>query len=225
MKIGADEKGIYINKLFKKITIPYGEIAGIVVRSRDETVITTKDGEEYIEKAPYGLMFNFPVVMDKVVEFNIPFEDRFTMSDSMDSIIDESEVNGYIDSLLEKFREDARAVIKSRLGERHDLELEVLDIHREKVLCMRLIRDGNIVTDLPNPFKKYDDIDIPVSFEIQSLLMLCSWNPGLNSGRYVIMLDDDTFPQDNKDALMELVNEFCDDYLEVNSREYLDSLP
>ena len=225
MKTGADENGIYIYKLFKKITIPYGDISGIVVKSQDETVITTKDGEEYIEKESYGLVFNFPVVMDKIVEFNISFEDEFIMSDSMDSIMDESGIKGYIDSLLADFRDDARAVIKTRLGERHDLELEVLDIHREKVLCMRLLRDGNAVTDLPDPVKKYDDIDIPISFEAQSLLMLCSWNPALHGGRYVIMLDNDSFPQGNKNALMELVNEFCDDYLEVNSREYLDALP
>ena len=47
MKIEADENGIHINKLFKKITIPYGDISKIVVTSRDDTVITTKDGEEY----------------------------------------------------------------------------------------------------------------------------------------------------------------------------------
>ena len=225
MKVEADENGIHINKLFKKITIPYGNIAKIVVTSRDDTVITTKDGEEHTATMLYGLTFSYPVVMDKIVSLNIAFEDKAIMSDSMDSIIDESEVQGYIDNLLKDFTEDARSVIKTRLGDRHDLELEVLDIHREKVLSMRLLRDGKRVSDFSYAVTKYDDTEIPVSFEAQSLLMLCTWNPALRSGTYIVMLDADSFPQGNKNALMELVNEFCDSYLEANSREYLDALP
>ena len=40
-----------------------------------------------------------------------------------------------------------------------------------------------------------------------------------------IALDNENFPDDNKAALLELVSAFCDGYLEVNSREYLDALP
>ncbi len=225
MRATADENGIYISKLFKKITVPYGNIEGIVEETRDKTLIKTRDGEEYTITEPYGLVFNCPIVVDKVVSQGISFEDKAIMSDSMGSIIDGSEAEGYIDDLLKDFRGDAEDVIKSRLGDRHDLELEVLDIHQQKVLSMRLLRNGKLVTDLPDGFKNYDDVEIPVSFDVQCLLMLCSWDPATYTGRYVIMLDDESFPQGNKNALMELVNEFCDSYLEVNSKEYLNSLP
>ena len=224
MKIIADDKGLVVKKLFKDIRIPYQEITRIIVTSRDKTVITTRSGEEYEDSQLYGLTFAYPIIMDKIVLHDITFEDRFIVSDYNDSFIDENEKQQYVDSLVSSFEPDANEMIKSRLGPRHDISLEVLEIHKQTVLCMGLKRDGVLVTDLPDCFKEYDDVKVPVSFDTQCLLMMCSWQPGIRSGKYIKALDHENFPDDNKAALMELVEEFCDSYLEVNSREYLDSL-
>ena len=172
-----------------------------------------------------GVTFNYPVVADKIVELNIAFEDKFIVSDYSDTIIEEENKQEYVDSLLGSFESEASKMIKARLGERHDISLEVLDVHRDTVLCMRLLRDGVEVSDYHDSFKDYDDVKIREAFETQCLLMLCEWDPLSRSGRYIIALDNENFPDDNKAALLELVSEFCDGYLEVNSREYLDALP
>ncbi|MBP5311047.1 MAG: hypothetical protein J6Z05_10670 [Lachnospiraceae bacterium] len=225
MKITANNEGIVISKMFKVIVIPYGDIGKIVVESDRKTVIVTRAGEEYIDTSFMGVTFNYPVVADKIVELNIAFEDKFVVSDYSDTIIEEENKQEYVDSLLASFEPEASKMIKARLGERHDISLEVLDVHRDTVLCMRLLRDGVEVSDYHDSFKDYDDVKIREAFETQCLLMLCEWDPLSRSGRYIIALDNENFPDDNKAALLELVSEFCDGYLEVNSREYLDALP
>lgn len=225
MKITADENGIVIKALLKKTEIPYGDIEKIVVEGQNRTVIKTRSGDEYVDTAFMGITFNYPVVADKIVQMNIAFEDKMVVSDYSDTVIEEENKQEYVDSLLASFEPEAGMMIKERLGERHDISLEVLEIHRDTVLCMRLLRDGIEVTDYPDSFKEYDDVKIREAFETQCLLMLCEWDPLSRSGRYIIALDNENFPDDNKAALLELVSEFCDGYLEVNSREYLDALP
>ncbi|SCW62013.1 hypothetical protein SAMN02910456_02205 [Ruminococcaceae bacterium YRB3002] len=56
-------------------------------------------------------------------------------------------------------------------------------------------------------------------------MKITAWDPVTRNGKYIIMLDNEAFPDDNSAALLELVNEFCDGYLAVNSREYLDRIP
>lgn len=225
MKITADENGIVIKALLKKTEIPYGDIEKIVVEGQNRTVIKTRSGDEYVDTVFMGITFNYPVVADKIVQMNIAFEDKMVVSDYSDTVIEEENKQEYVDSLLASFEPEAGMMIKERLGERHDISLEVLEIHRDTVLCMRLLRDGIEVTDYPDSFKEYDDVKIREAFETQCLLMLCEWDPLSRSGRYIIALDNENFPDDNKAALLELVSEFCDGYLEVNSREYLDALP
>lgn len=224
MKITANENGIVIKKLLKDIEIPYNDITKIIIEGKDRTIIQTRSGEEYIDTTFMGITFNYPIVVDKLVECDIAFDDRYVVSDYSDTIIEENKKQEYVDSLLKEFEPEASKMIKSRLGERHDISLEVLEIHRDTVLCMRLLRDGVEVTDYHDSFKAYDDVKIREAFETQCLLMLCEWNPLTHSGKYIIALDNENFPDDNKEALMELVSEFCDGYLEVNSREYLDRI-
>lgn len=224
MKITANENGIVIKKLFKSIEIPYGDITGIVVEGKDHTVIKTRSEEEYVDNSFMGVTFNYPIVMDKVFQLNIPFEDKFVVSDYSDTVIEEGDKTGYVDSLLASFEPEAREMIKTRIGGRYDISLEVLEVHRDTVLCMRLLRDGNEVSDYHDSFKNYDDVEIREAFETQCLLMLCSWDPLSRSGRYIVALDNENFPDDNKAALLELVSEFCDGYLETHSREYLDGV-
>ena len=225
MKIAANENGIVIKKLFKEVEIPYGSIEKIVIEDQNRTVISTRSGDEYIDASPMGITFNYPIVADKIVQLNIAFEDKWVVSDYSETIIEEDTKQEYVDSLLASFEPEASKMIKERLGERHDISLEVLEIHRDTVLCMRLLRDGVEVADYHDSFMDYDDVKIREAFETQCLLMLSAWDPLSRSGSYIIALDNENFPDDNKAALLELVSEFCDGYLEVNSREYLDALP
>jgi hypothetical protein len=224
VKITANENGIVIKKMFKSTEIPYSEISSVVIEGKDKTVIKTRSGEEYVDTSFMGITFNYPVFADKIVEVGIAFEDRFIVSDLSDTIIEESDKQEFVDSLIVSFEPEAREIIQTRLGERHDISLEVLEIHRDTVLCMRLLRDGVEVTDYHDSFKAYDDVKIREAFETQCLLMMCSWDPLFRSGRYINALDHENFPDDDKAALLELVSEFCDGYLEVNSREYLDKI-
>ena len=225
MNITANEKGIVIKKLFKTIEIPYKDIAGISIENDRCTLIKTRSGEEYTDTSFMGVVFNYPLVADKIFEFNVPFEDRFVVADYSDTIIEEEDKQGYVDSLLTDFEPDASEMIRTRIGARYDISLEVLEVHRDTVLCMRLLRDGKEVSDYHDSFKEYDDIKIREAFETQCLLMLCKWDPLSRSGSYIVALDNENFPDDNKAALLELVSEFCDGYFETHSREYLDSVP
>ena len=147
MKITANENGIVIKKLFKEVEIPYGSIEKIVIEDQNRTVISTRSGDEYIDASPMGITFNYPIVADKIVQLNIAFEDKWVVSDYSDTIIEEENKQEYVDSLLASFEPEASKMIKERLGERHDISLEVLEIHRDTVLCMRLLRDGVEVAD------------------------------------------------------------------------------
>lgn len=223
MKIEANEYGIVIKKLFKSTEIPYKEITKITIEGLNRTVIQTRSGEEYVDTMHMGITFNYPVVMDKIFESNIVFEDKFIVSDFPHKFIKEADKKEYVDSLVASFEPEAREMIKSRLGERHDISLEVLEIHRDTVLCMRLLRDGVEVTDYPDSYKDYDDVKIREAFDTETLLILTEWDPVGRDGKYIVGLDDEE-AKDEKAALLASVSEFCDDYLEVNSREYLDAL-
>ena len=183
MKITANNDGIVIKKVFKDTVIPYGDIKKIVVESDRRTVIMTRAGDEYVDTTFMGITFNYPVVADKIVEQNIAFEDKFIVSDYSETVNEEDNKKEYVYSLLESFEPEAGKMIKARLGERHDISLEVLEIHRDTVLCMRLLRDGAEVSDYHDSFKDYDDVKIREAFETQCLLMLCEWDPLSRSGR------------------------------------------
>lgn len=223
MKITADEYGIFIKKLFKSEKIPYKDITKITIEGLNRTVIKTRFGEEFVDTELMGITFNYPVVMDKILQSNIVFEDKFATSTLTEKIIEEANKQEYVDSLVAAFEPEAREIIKTRLGERHDISLEVMEIHRDTVLCMRLLRDGVEVTDYPDPYEAYDDVKIRTAFDTETLLMLTEWDPVGRDGKYIVALDDED-AKDEKTALLESVNDFCDDYLEVNSREYLDAL-
>lgn len=170
-----------------------------------------------------GITFNYPIVMDKIFQSNIVFEDKFATSALTEKIIEEENKQEYVDSLVAAFEPEAREIIKTKLGERHDISIEVMEIHRDTVLCMRLLRDGIEVADYPNAYEHYDDVEIMAAFDTETLLMLTEWDPLSRSGRYIVALDDED-AQDEKTALIEAVDYFCDEYLELNSREYLDAL-
>jgi hypothetical protein len=57
----------------------------------------------------------------------------------------------------------------------------------------------------------------------ETLLILTEWDPVGRDGKYIVGLDDEE-AKDEKAAILASVSEFCDDYLEANSREYLDAL-
>ncbi len=223
MKIEANEHGIVFRKLFKSTEIPYKDISKIVIEGLNRTVIYTRSGEEYVDTEHMGITFNYPVVMDKIFQSSIVFEDRFIVSDFPHKIINEADKKEYVDSLVASFEPEAREIIKTRLGDRHDISLEVLEIHRDTVLCMRLIRDGAEVRDYPHPFEDYDNVKIRTAFDTETLLILTEWDPVGRDGKYIVGLDDEE-AKDEKAALLASVSEFCDDYLEANSREYLDAL-
>ena len=223
MKITADGNGIVIKKLFKSEEIPYKDIAKITVEGLNRTVIRTRSGEEYVDTAHMGITFNYPIVMDKIFQSNIVFEDKFATSALTEKIIEEENKQEYVDSLVAVFEPEAREIIKTKLGERHDIAIEVMEIHRDTVLCMRLLRDGIEVADYPNAYEHYDDMEIRAAFDTETLLMLTEWDPLSRSGRYIVALDDED-AKDEKTALIEAVDYFCDEYLELNSREYLDAL-
>ena len=224
MKIEANENGIVIRKLFKSTEIPYKEITKIVIEDLNKTVITTRSGEEYIDTTHMGITFNYPVVMDKIFQSsNIFFEDKFVVSDFSSKVIEEADKKEYVDSLIAAFEPEAREIIKTRLGERHDISIELMAIRRDTVLCMRLLRDGAEVTDYPHPYNDYDDVKIREAFDTETLLMLTEWDPVGRNGKYIVALDDEE-AEDEKAALLASVSDFCDDYLELNSREYLDAL-
>lgn len=223
MKIEANEYGIVIKKLFKSTEVPYKDISKIVIEGLNRTVIYTRSGEEYADTEHMGITFNYPLVMDKIFQSNIGFEDKFIVSDFPNKIIEEADKKEFVDSLVASFEPEAREIIKTRLGERHDISLEVMEIHRDTVLCMRLLRDGHEVMDYPHPYEDYDDVKIRTAFDTETLLILTEWDPVGRNGKYIIGLDDEE-AEDEKTALLDAVSEFCDEYLEVNSREYLDAL-
>ena len=81
----------------------------------------------------------------------------------------------------------------------------------------------------------YDDIKSIVAEAVQRIVVrtygdvtqltyLAEWDPKQKTGRYT-MMPEAKDPETGKKYFLEIVSDFCDEYLEANSREYLDQLP
>jgi len=226
MRIQADENGFMIKTLLKTVSLPYKDVRSIVVETPKKTVIRSFEKEEYVDTTPGGFTFSYPTVMDMIVMYNIYFRNETAYKESgEDFILGKEEKDKYLSSMVEGAREEARNMVKEQLGPKFDLDLRILEIHQETILCFILLRNGNVVTDMPECIRQYGDEEIPASFDVLTLADLCFWDNSSRSGKYLIITSEDLEAGEIKDCIVEKTDMFCYEYLGVNSREYLDQLP
>ncbi len=203
MKFEADEKGIYLKKLFKKITIPYGEIKSIIAKSPQVTFITTKDGKEYMDEDMIGLPFRYFFIFDKISEYNIGYRYEGQVEESIFGIFTGDKVQEYIDKQVEEVRDKAIAVTRNKLGNEYDLEFIVKTIHKETFLFIRLLKDGQVINAFNNSL---DDQEAGVTevFNFTMLSYLHEWDAHTGTGRYVVL--------DERAGIPDEVDLHCSEY-------------
>ena len=171
-----------------------------------------------------GLEDFLPHIYDLIVENDISYQDTFVMSDKSSEVLGEEETQARITKLLSSIREEAGDLVGSLLGKRYDLDLIFKEIHHEKTLYMRLLRDGKVAADVASPSINYPDDGITDSFDHILMAFLCEWDPQKKEAKYVMSLDEAYGFEEERAYLLSEIRSFCKEILEENSKEYLETL-
>ncbi|MBO4927739.1 MAG: hypothetical protein J5379_05755 [Clostridiales bacterium] len=223
MKINADSECLLVKKLLHTVKVPYGDIKSIVYSEDCKTTVRTHGKQEYRETSLFGLMDRCSIIYDKILDYNIAFKDERTIEEGEGGIFGEEEKNAYVQKFLDAVREDSIAMIKDRIGPKFSLEFLVKDIHLETSLYTRLLKDDKVISDIPNPMINYPEDGIKDAFDVTLLAYLCEWDPKTKTGKYVV-LNEALNAEKAKKYMLEQVDTFCNGFLEVNSREYLEQI-
>lgn len=172
------ENGIRIRKLISSQTIPFSDIAGILLLDQC-ILITTRRGEQIA--AEEG---NMVTLYKAVVTNNISFRDE---TEHEERHYTREELNGLIAAAAGVATEVANDHVKEHLGEEYSIAAQLLEDPHEINLCFILLRDGCVVTDLPPTVVSEDPARVPGCCTSMLMAWLVEWDTGSCSGRYGIV--------------------------------------
>lgn len=177
MGITYDETGLHIKKLFTSREIPYSDIKSVVLADSEYT-FTTNDGE--VIKFKSRLFDNHEILWDASRKYNIHFKDEDSLKDADDVYIIE-EVNEKIAQTQAVVEEYAGNLIRDKFGPEYGIDTKVIDEGEWINMYLMLLKNGELVKDIPRK-AKYEDADIePDSFDNFVLAFLLEWD---DCGRY-----------------------------------------
>ena len=223
MKFSVEENGILVKGLLKKRLIPYEDIKSIVVETVHRVVIRTYGKEEFVDASTIGFAADMSI-FDKIRKYNISYRDETELGEEGVELYSEDEAIAVFEKQLERVKEPCRELVRERLGPKFDLEFRVLSIYAETSVYLRLLRNGKVVSDIPSPMTNFEEDGIADAFDVTQLTFLVEWDSKAKTGRYIVM-EEAKNPEKGKEYFLKVVSDFCDEYLTVNSREYLDQLP
>ena len=223
MKFSVEENGILVKGLLKKRLIPYEDIKSIVVETVHRVVIRTYGKEEFVDTSTIGFAADMSV-FDKIRKYNISYRDETELGKEDIGLYSEAEAKVIFEKQLERVKDPCRDLVKERLGPKFDLEFLVLSIFAETSVNLRLLRNGKVVSDILSPMTNFEEDGITDAFDVTQLTFLVEWDSKENAGRYIVM-EEAKDPEKGMEYFLKIVSDFCDGYLAVNSREYLDQLP
>ena len=224
MNLSAEENGILVKGFLKKRLIPYDDIKSIVAEAVQRIVVRTYGKEEFVDTSLVNFLGKTPAIYDKIREYNIAYRDETELGEDGVELYSKDEATVIYEKQLDMVKEPCRELVRERLGPKFDLEFRVMSIFAETSVYIQLLRNGKVVSDIPSPMSNYEEDGIADAFDVTQLTYLAEWDPKQKAGRYT-MMPEAKDPEKGRKYFLEIVSDFCDEYLEANSREYLDQLP
>ena len=177
MSISYDDKGIHIKKLFKSREIPYSDFRSVIL-SEQGYAFTTKDGETI--NAKQSLFSDHTALFGAIKKYNILFKNEEELEETED-VYSIDEVNKMIEETKNITEEYAGNLIRDKFGPEYDIDLRIIDEDEYINMYLWLVKNGELVKDIPEELK-YESADIePYSFDNFVLAFLVEWD---GCGRY-----------------------------------------
>ncbi len=172
MNIRYDEKGIHIKKLFKSRVIPYSDIRSVVL-SNGEYTFTTKEGE--LINSKYRLFGNRAALYAAFKEYNIHFKNEDDLKET-ENVYSMDEVNEKIAQTQTVIEEYAGNLIRGKFGPAYGIDVRTIDEGELINMYFRLLKNGELVKDIPEEAKYESDDTEPYSFDNFVLAFLLEWD-------------------------------------------------
>lgn len=204
MNIKYDDKGIHIKKMFQSREIPYSNIRSVVLSDMKYT-FTTNDGEVINSKSRF--FSNDAALYDAIRKYNIYFknEDELKGTNNLYSI---NEVNEKIAQTQTVTEEYAGKLICTKLGPEYGIDVRIIDEGEWINMYLRLVKNGELVMDIPAEAKYTSADSEPYSFDNYALAFIVEWD---GYGRYGVTAEVETREACEK-YLEESLNYFFENY-------------
>lgn len=177
MKITYDDKGIHIKKLFKSQEIPYSDIRSVVFANGEYT-FTTKAGEAVVGKR--HLFSNTAPLYEAIKKYNLYFKDEEELKEE-EKLYSIEEIHEKLAQTQIVIKEYADKRIHDKLGPEYDMDTAVIDEGEWINVYFRLLKNGELVTDLSEEAKYDSTGSDPYSFDNYVLAFLVEWD---GTGKY-----------------------------------------
>lgn len=214
MAFSLSENGIRYNKLFKSVLIPFNEIRSIII-TQQGTSITTRLGENYMQKEPTPVSVN-DEFCNYMVKFNIEYRNDTEYLEGSRPYSRE-ELDPVIERVMSASESYADAVIKEKLGSEYGCKTIFKEDIRWGNLFFCLTKNGGII-DVPEECAVDVDEEVPESYDNILLFFMSEWNPVNQRGYYAVT--EDVFRDDLlKSYVEEWSDSMCSDYLDYLDEE------
>ncbi|MCR5200291.1 MAG: hypothetical protein K6C38_04145 [Saccharofermentans sp.] len=214
MAFSLSENGIRYNKLFKSVLIPFNEIRSIII-TQQGTSITTRLGENYMQKEPTPVSVN-DEFCNYMVKYNIEYRNDTEYLEGSRPYSRE-ELDPVIERVMSASESYADAVIKEKLGSEYGCKTIFKEDIRWGNLFFCLTKNGGII-DVPEECAVDVDEEVPESYDNILLFFMSEWNPVNQRGYYAVT--EDVFRDDLlKSYVEEWSDSMCSDYLDYLDEE------
>lgn len=204
MSISYDDKGIHIKKLFKSREIPYSDIRSMIL-SEQGYIFTTKVGE--VINAKQSLFNDHTALFGAIKKYNILFKNEEELEE-IEDVYSIDEINKMIKETKSITEEYAGNFIRDKFGTEYDIDLRIIDEDEYINMYLRLVKNGDLVKDIPEE-SKYESADTdPYSFDNFVLAFLVEWD---GCGRYGVTEEMKTRESCEK-YLEQMLKSFSENY-------------
>lgn len=167
------------DKLYKQTgsekEIKASDIEKVVVND-DSTTVTLRSGKNIVAKAGLNILLNDAGYF---IRNQVSLEKNDTVSAKYDS----NKVRGKIEHTKAKAQEIASRIVKEKMGENFDINLEVVGEDYYSLLIFRLSENGKVLESHPL-YEQIDELGVDYALDEMDLSFLLSWDAVFNEGKY-----------------------------------------
>ena len=169
MDIKLTEEGLIAKSLFKTVSVPFSEIAGIVKQDM-HTDFITKSGETYkymgrVEFVEGGLDESLYFICDRIEEFNIDYKEKNLLA--LDLIMNApiEEARETVQRTIGNMTKRANGILRERLGADYEVRIDLVEKKTGFSKAYLTLYQGGFPAALPEEARFMEDPDFPDSFE------------------------------------------------------------
>lgn len=180
MKITYDDKGLHIKKVFRSREISYSDVKSVIV-SNEEYTFTTKTGEVLKNTRQFGS--NYAPLYEAIKKYNIYFKSENDLN-TLEKVYSGEEVNEKIVQTQSFIKKYADKFIREKLGPEYGFDSVNIDDVEWIEMYFRLLKNGEVVQDIPEAAKYEPDDKGLYAFDVFTLAFLVEWD---GYGRYGVV--------------------------------------